>query len=319
MNVFGSLSYTRCMTCNFVYTQPYVSGDALTGFYEKIYYSEGGFQKKPASPLDDYTTEPRGLSQFLLLSAYSNLKEKPSLKILDVGPGPGYNLPCAKQVFLRSKINFYAFEPSENSIPILQAYGVAVIPSVFTPESSGALGEEKFDIIILSHVIDACNANDVKNVIGALRDMLKAPESRLLIEVPNMDLSHPSMFRKYNVPHLSFFTDQSMKTMARECGLSVCFVGSCGIPISVAHMLDDVSMADAREDGAIRSLTGRFWSQTVPGIAGRILPRWSKNWLRPVSNIIWKQEEKPRPNQPWGTYFVYRPDGCYLRAVLAKG
>ena len=306
-DVFGGLSYTKCRTCSFVYTQPFVSRGPLADFYEKVYRSEGGVQRTPVKPLDDYTTDPRGLSQLLLLDAYSNLKENPSIKILDVGPGPGYNLPCAKHVFLRSQISFYAFEPDENSIPVLEAYGVKVVPSVFDVESARLLKGESFDIIILSHVIDACNGSTVKDVISSLKDLLRDSESRLFIEVPNMDSSHPAMFQTYHVPHLSFFTARSFETLARECGLSVCFVGACGIPISVAHMLDETDTLDEKKHSIARD------------IASRILPQWGKNLLRRVSKVLWKQQEaKPRPSQPLGTFLVYQPNGCYLRAVLSR-
>ncbi len=306
-DVFGGLSYTKCKTCGFVYTQPFVSPSALTCFYKKVYQPTFRMHKTAFKPLDDYATNPRGLSQFLLLDAYSNLKENSSIKILDVGPGPGYNLPCAKHVFLRSQISFYAFEPDDNSVPVLEAYGVRVVPSMFDVESARLLKKESFDIIILSHVIDACNGCDVKDVISSLKDLLRDSKSRLLIEVPNTDLSHPAMFKKYNVPHLSFFTARSLQTLARECGLSICFVGACGIPISVAHMLDDIDRLGEKKHSIVRD------------IASRILPQRSKNLLRPVSKIFWKQQEaKPRPSQPPGTFYVYRSDGCYLRAVLSK-
>lgn len=306
-DVFGGLSYTKCKTCGFVYTQPFVSPSALTHFYKEVYRSEGGIQKTPVRPLDDYAIDPRGLSQFLLLDAYSNLKENPSIKILDVGPGPGYNLPCAKHVFLKSQISFYAFEPDENSIPVLEAYGVKVVPSMFDIESVRLLKKESFDIIILSHVLHHCNGCDVKDVISSLKDLLRDSKSRLLIEVPNTDLSHPAMFQKYNVPHLSFFTARSLETLARGCGLSVCFIGACGIPISVAHMLDEIDTLDEKKHSIVRD------------IASRILPQWSKNLLRPVSKIFWKQwEAKPRPSQPQGAFYVYRSDRCYLRAVFSK-
>lgn len=306
-DIFGGLSYTKCRSCGFVYTQPFVSPGALAGFYEKFYRSEGGFQRTPVKPIDDYTTDTRGLSQFLLLNAYSRLKENPSIQILDVGPGPGYNLPCAKQVFLRSQIGFYAFEPDENSIPILRAYGVEVVPSMFDVESARLLNGESFDNIILSGVLEHYNGCDVKDVINTLKELLRDSESRLLIEVPNMDLSHPAMFQVYHVPHLSFFTARSLETLARECGLSVCFVGACGIPISVIKRLDETDASSEKKR-----------SSSIRSIAGRILPQWSKNLLEPVDRIISKQEVKPRPSQPPGTFFVYQPDGCYLRVVLSR-
>ena len=306
-DIFGDLFYTKCRDCGFVYTQPFVSPSALAYFYKEFYRSEGGFDKTPVRPLDDYTTDPRGLSQLLLLDAYSNLKENPSIKILDVGPGPGYNLPCAKHVFLRSQISFYAFEPDIDSISVLEAYGVEVVPSMFDLDSARLLGGESFDIIILSHVLEHYNGCDVKDVISTLKDLLRDSESRLLIEVPNIDLSHPAMFQKPHIPHLSFFTARSLETLARECGLSVCFVGACGIPISVAHMLDETDTLDEKKHSTARD------------IASRILPQWSKNLLRPVSKVFWKQQEaKPRPSQPPGMSYLYRPNGCYLRVVLSR-
>ena len=56
-DAFGSLSYTKCRTCGFVYTQPFVSLSALTYFYKKFYRVEGGFDKTSVKPLNDYTTE----------------------------------------------------------------------------------------------------------------------------------------------------------------------------------------------------------------------------------------------------------------------
>lgn len=43
--VFGGLSYTKCKTCSFVYTQPFVSPSALAYFYKAGYRFEGGFDK----------------------------------------------------------------------------------------------------------------------------------------------------------------------------------------------------------------------------------------------------------------------------------
>ena len=306
-NIFGGLSYTKCKTCGFVYAQPFVSRSGMANFYEEVYRSESGIQKSPVRPINHYTMDPRGSSQFLLVSAYSSLINNSSIRILDVGPGPGYNLPCAKHVFLRSQISFYAFEPHMDSVSVLEAYGVEVVPSMFSLESARLLEGELFDIVILSHVLEHYNGCDVKDVISTLKDLLRDSESRLLIEVPNIDLSHLAMFQKPHIPHLSFFTSRSLETLARECGLSVCFIGACGIPIAVAHMLDETDTLDEKKHSAARD------------IASRILPEWTKIFLRPVLKVFWKQQEaKPRPSQPTGTFYSYRPNGCYLRAVLSR-
>ena len=151
-----------------------------------------------------------------------------------------------------------------------------------------------FDIIILSHVLEHYNGCDVRDVLVPLANFLRDEDSRLLVEVPNTDVSHPGMFRKYHVPHLAFFSAKSLRTLAEECGLSVHFVGACGSPISVAHQLSNGNPRPNKRGSRLRALAHRIVPQRGRIVVGRAL------------NVLPKGSKKTatRPKMPDGAYYA---------------
>jgi len=233
-DIFLSKKILVCRKCGFGFLNSYIEQSKLNKFYADEYRNKTVHRKKNSFLsllhfLIERKIALRPLSQLVTVKMF--IDSDKVINILDIGAGYGNTFDAAKIVFPESK--GYAFEPDKSVQRILESKNVTIIPESFLPSANYDYMSCQFDIIILSHVLEHYNADDVISVVNKLSGLLSA-NGVLLIEVPHADFRRSSYFRNSHAPHLSFFSPQSLAYVLQKAGLKIVFLNTCGDKEEVA-------------------------------------------------------------------------------------
>ena len=138
---------------------------------------------------------------------------KKMMKILDVGAGYGNLLNYYKQI----GHEVYAYEYSSLCAKFLEKYNIHCFQGKFS--SSLFAGVAPFDIVLMSEVLE--HVDDPTRYLQEIFKIL-AEDGQLCMSVPNRDFllkkSYLASFK--NNPHLSHFTQKSLRIMLEKVGFS---------------------------------------------------------------------------------------------------
>jgi SAM-dependent methyltransferase len=164
----------------------------------------------------NYNFNTRYLSQILLAKLFTNETNK-SLKVLEIGSGPGHLFRMAQKL----KLNWssYSYEPDKFSTKCLRKLGVMVYDESFTAETKS---QNTFDLIFLSHFLEHYNYTDFSQVLYRIKKML-TQGGRILIEVPNSPKGYFTL-RGNDSPHLTFWTKKSLEMTLIKMGFKILFI-----------------------------------------------------------------------------------------------
>src|SRR3989338_4042108 len=228
-NPFAALEVLLCPRCGFGWAVPAVAPARLETFYQRAYRGEGSAHHvSPPATQTAAPFDPRAVSQLLLAKMFRPFA--PGEAVLDVGPGYGESfgalarlMPCTQP---------FAFEPDPAARRFLQdVMGVHVFPHSFSadPRVRELVDGRVFHLVLMSHVLEHFNGQDVITVLENVRRLL-AHEGVLVCEVPHCDLRRHADRRTNDTPHLTFFSAESFRAALVRAGFVVTFLQTCGQP-----------------------------------------------------------------------------------------
>jgi len=184
-----------CKSCGLVTTSPRIKQESLPYYYDK-YYHPLNYGKEN---LDNQTALfKKGQGEKIFDTLYPYIQNKSNLKILEVGAGVGNVLEEFKDKAVDNSINIelYGTEYSHDCIVQCMRKGLNMIEG----NAQSVLNlNQKFDIIILSHVFE--HFIDLENELSILKKLLKK-NGLLYIEVPGILTIHDKPY--YNFSFLGY-------------------------------------------------------------------------------------------------------------------
>ena len=208
-------TYVECTNCHLVYQQELPSLEAVNNIYDT---NDGGYFQDDYKGVDYSVGEDwiRGSAIFqisILKQYYKNQLSKAT--ILDFGAGTGVLLHELKKVGATVEgieLSRWACQYGEKNFGVKMHDG-----DLF----SLSIPENKFDIIIMSHVIEHL-PNPVE-VVLKLKSWLK-PGGILMIATPNVESTGEYLFKSkwlYYIPneHLQLFSPHSIDFFFKKVGL----------------------------------------------------------------------------------------------------
>jgi SAM-dependent methyltransferase len=296
--LFGAAALFRCAACGFVQMDPVPSQEDLGNYYATNYRTGGRHGSEVANvqdfPRDNLFYMYRGQSIVKLLEPHIARRiGREDLRILDVGAGFGHILHAFSVRYPASKR--FAVEISQVCVQHLTSLGVTVFQA--PTEEVLSRTTEKFDVIVLSHVLE--HLREPHAALSLLRERL-APNGVLYIEVPHIPdeafshcLDHPWAPR-FDEPHLTFFTPTTLTTMLAARGLSVTFCEAAGPEYAT---LSPIS----------------YHRPKLQPLLLRMLPASVKAFLRKQSFTKPLQRFDREPD-----FYRYGGKGIWIRAVSGK-
>jgi 2-polyprenyl-3-methyl-5-hydroxy-6-metoxy-1,4-benzoquinol methylase len=211
--VIRRISYARCRTCGFVFTNPAPPEEIISEFYNSTFYNnyrrleEDRIRNQPYFSVSAYTDLRR-------LAGWLNGDK--SASILDFGCGPGSFLALIRDEF--GFKNIEGLELNKESAGIaLRNYGLDIANNI------KELKRKQYDFIILFEVIEHLTNPD--EVISICTHLLKDGGS-LFVTTPSVRNIPARMFAShcghYTGPsHVSLFTEEALSRLLGRFGLNI--------------------------------------------------------------------------------------------------
>jgi SAM-dependent methyltransferase len=290
--MFSSLKIIICPVCGFGFLDRYIGQNELNKFYASQYQNGTLYQRVFASRL--FPIRERALAQLTLINSF--IPHDGVKNILDIGSGYGDIFDIKKIMFPKSR--GYAFEIDNNSQRELSKKEIVVFKELFSVDKDYSHLNNKFDVIIMSHVLEHYNSADIAQVLIKLAALLTS-RGILFIEVPCDDM-RSSIPYKDHAPHLSFFSVSSLNKALEAAGIEILFINTCGPKIN------------------------EFYIDNCCNGGGGGVIKFQKNILRKIPfakkvyrNVIaLKKYYKLKNLNIVGTnFFYYGPDRIWIRVV----
>ncbi len=195
-----------CNECGFVYADTPLKQKTYDSYYEKMSKYELDYSKADIS---------RYMSQAKLIKSFLPHE---NLKVIDVGCGNGGLLMALKQL---GQKNITALDPSVKCISNIKKAGI----KGFTGNLFGNTGAEKYDMVILSHVME--HVKDVSRALDKVLNMLNE-NGMLYIEVPDASSyadNHVVPYYYFDTEHINHFEETSLINLGMHKGLRVINLG----------------------------------------------------------------------------------------------
>ncbi|MDR2623043.1 MAG: class I SAM-dependent methyltransferase [Methanobrevibacter sp.] len=215
-----------CEICGFKHIVPFPTEESLNDFYSEAYFEkdrENYFnQVKEEINWLNFTYE----NFYELIEKHMNpLGGGAEKKLLEIGSGHGHFLFMGKE----KGWNVLGFEPSKIAFEYSKRHGCKVINDVFKTD----LISEKFDLVILNHVLE--HVNEAPKMIENIKTILNT-DSLLLISSPNdfnplqVFLQKERDFNPYWIApslndqpphHINYFDFDSVEKLLKKSGFEV--------------------------------------------------------------------------------------------------
>ena len=224
-DVFDFRELVFCENCGFGFVVPSIEQNDLNLYYKSLYRNSGEkYGIKPRSIIfDKFLIETRSLSQILLAKMFREFKKGDSF--LDIGGGNGFSSHAVKN--LCPGISLFVVEPDEHSRDFLQSLGVHLYDGFFSNEPMSDLDDRKFDCILMSHVLEHYNSEDIHGVLTHIKNLMY-DNSIFVCEVPVEDVNKHLKQRNAAIPHLSHFSEKSFTLALENAGFEIKFIGRAG-------------------------------------------------------------------------------------------
>lgn len=222
LRVFNNLKILVCLNCGLGVAWPPVARHHLEEFYSREYRRAGSpFYLNFSGLRDARNLGSRAVAQISLISAYRDFAR--GSRILDIGAGAGGSFAALQQT--GEDFEFFAIEPAKDAAEFYsQKYGVTSFNSL----AECHLKNQIFDVVIMSHVLEHFNFEDVLPLLEELHSCV-SEDGLLLIEVPHEDYRDEQVIDFVeNTPHLSFFTKTSLEMCLVKAGWTPIFSGRLG-------------------------------------------------------------------------------------------
>lgn len=227
LKVFDERKIICCPNCGFGMIEEDVDENLLELYYTSDYGGKATKQAETKSKISDLRTTHsfhiRPLSQLSLIGQHIDLKSK--IRILEIGPGKGDFLYSLKQMGFEGE--HISCEPQEDAHQFLKKLGSKIEASNFNMELA-AKYEESVDIVVMSHALEHFNPGKVSQLIEAVHLMLKKG-GIYFCEIPHANIIKYPEAGERVVPHLSFFSKDSIRHFIKNNDMQLKFIDTCGI------------------------------------------------------------------------------------------
>lgn len=195
----NQFTIVRCKYCSTLRINPYMTEDSIIYYYKEVY---GRVKRNNRSASDLYEmqkTDKNAKALFTKLSPYASSEDK----ILDYGSGAGGRL----DEFLQQNYKqLHLFDHDKKYVD----YGLS---KGYHKHDQ----EKKYQLIILSHVIE--HINEPIKLLSELAAML-ATEGHIYIEVPLYE-NTKTLLSDFHLAHKYYFSKISLTLLANLAGLKV--------------------------------------------------------------------------------------------------
>ena len=201
-----------------------VDPDVLKKYYTSEYSGKAKKQveTKNTDNRTSYSVDIRSLSQLALIK--QNIDLTSDTTIVEIGAGTGNFLFSLKQTKFKGR--YIAFEPQEQSHECLYNLGGEIEKGVFNYQNAIKF-KGSIDLLVMSHSLEHFNPGEIKDIVSAVKMMLKE-NGIFFCEVPNANLElYPNAGERV-VPHLSFFSIESLRVMLNIFEMDIKFLNACG-------------------------------------------------------------------------------------------
>ena len=221
LGAMTGLGLVRCAGCGMEQVEPRPSDAALAAFYQGQDYTAH-------EPVDDAAARRRAAGQLAAIERAGGPVS--GARVLDVGCGGGQLLVAARTAGAR----VCGVDPAAHAHAACRRQGIEVVASV------DALGEQIFDGIVMSHVLE--HVPDVLAQLAQLRRLL-SPGGWLCLEVPNRGslraqasprwmtrLGADERHRAFPA-HLWYFTPTTLTRALQHSGFAVALMTTAGLGV----------------------------------------------------------------------------------------
>lgn len=219
---FKDCSIFNCLSCDFGFVNPMPKADDLNFFYNNIYRSPGRppfWCTKNISEIDLETISDKNLNYLLYITSLIDFKKINS--ILDFGAGYGDIGYLLKKKFPHIKL--YSCEDDKYCKDILFKRNYKNFKSLDEIDN-------KFDLIITLHSLEHL---DNIEIFDRFHKILTEKGS-IFFEVPNCTKEYFDG-RIYDSPHLLFYTEKSLKKIAKIYNYEVLNFSQSSYPFDLDH------------------------------------------------------------------------------------
>ncbi|MDB3914819.1 class I SAM-dependent methyltransferase [Gammaproteobacteria bacterium] len=227
LKFFDEKNILCCPSCGFGMVEEDVDEKLLEIYYTSDYGGKANKQSETKSKIHDLRTTHsfhiRPLSQLSLIKQHIDLKS--NTRVLEIGPGKGDFLFTLKQMGFEGE--HIACEPQEQAHKFLKQLGSKIEASNFNSNTAKKY-TESIDLVVMSHALEHFNPGKVSKLIENIGLMLKKG-GLFFCEVPHADIrKYPEAGEKV-VPHLSFFSKDSISHFINRNNLNIKFMDTCGV------------------------------------------------------------------------------------------
>ena len=208
---FEGVDLVRCRGCGLMQAQPTPTDEFLWSFYQTSFGNDPvcGFKMTPKSERGSRLRAEHQLDFVKKHLGPGELEPSGARSVLDVGCHAASFL----SLFKNRGWSVTGIDPNPRASYAKDWYGIEVIPRLFAKD---LFPEATFDAVLHSHALE--HVPDPKSVLAEFFRVLK-PGGWVFIEVPNE--SREKVATAKVIPHLYFFTPETLARLAEEAGFEV--------------------------------------------------------------------------------------------------
>lgn len=266
-NIEGTFNIKKCNSCNFIHTEPYITGDELFKFYPDEYapYLEENMEK-------ENTIKKSKLRKFRDIlfpnSPYyipNNIEENQN--ILEIGCSHGSFLSRLKNKF--GPLNLTGIELNQKAAKIAENYGFEIINKPF----ENIEFSKKFDFIFLWMVLEHLPfPNDVVSKFNHITNK----NAKIIFSIPELDSLEFYIFGKYaqhvDIPrHLNYFSKDVLISLFDKHGFKLEKRLKIYEPITFLRSLSILLENKISKDNKISKYLNQFENNPFNSFDGKIL------------------------------------------------
>ncbi|MBF0485492.1 MAG: class I SAM-dependent methyltransferase [Candidatus Omnitrophica bacterium] len=227
--------WSVCKRCGLLQLNKRLSDKDLNSFYES-----GEFHEIISGGMDDHTRFfDERMQAFFFIDIFNKLGcDANKLKILEIGCGSGGVLFELKQQ--GAAVRGFDLDPHKI------AYGKSHLREIEVGDAlkMGDINYEDFNFVLISNVLE--HLASPKKFLSSLSARIKDDNTKILIDVPNLEGSHNYSSRSFlnflHISHLWYFTSISLERLLNASGLKVDNIFNRGQSMSLICSKSDAEM-----------------------------------------------------------------------------